>query len=82
MHYLKNTKRWGIISEELIGWNRRIDLLHYAEHKLEKHFAEGKITKQQREKLKKIISKMWINIWKSHPDNNPSLEEAFELNFG
>ncbi|GAG24716.1 unnamed protein product [marine sediment metagenome] len=71
-----------MISEGLIVWNRRIDLLHYAEHKLEKYVAEGKITKQQRKKLKKIISKMWIDIWKFHPDNNPLLEEAFELNFG
>lgn len=69
-------------SEELARWNRRVDLLHYAEYKLETYFKQGKINKKEKKELKKIIDQMWIDIWKFHPDNNPSLEQAFELNFG
>ena len=68
-------------SNELIEWKKKVVSLHYAEYKLKKYYKEGKISEKERKKGKKIIDQMWIDIWKSHPDNNPLIEQAFELNF-
>jgi len=66
---------------DLIEWKRRGFLLHYAEYLLEHYYESGKISKRERNKIKKFIDQRWLDIWHYHPDNNPSLEELFKLNF-
>jgi len=65
----------------LLEWKRRGFLLHYAEYLLEQHYKAGKISKKERNKIKKSIDQRWLDIWRYHPDNNPSLEESFKHSF-
>ena len=69
-------------SKELIDWKKRVTSLHYLEYELEIIHKKGEINKKERNKIKKIIDNMWLDIWKFHPDNDFSLEQAFKLNFG
>ena len=62
-------------------WNRRVDLLHFAELKLDQYIKEKKLTRKEIQRIKKRISQMWLDIWKFHPDQNYSLEQSFDLNF-
>ena len=63
-------------------WKERIDALIYAELKLKYLHKQGKISEKEKGELQKIIKKRWLQVSDSHPHTNPSLEEAFKLNFG
>ena len=62
-------------------WKERIDTLIYAELKLKYLHKQGKISEKEKKKLQKIIKKRWLQVSDSHSHTNPSLEEAFKLNF-
>ena len=52
-----------------------------AEKKLKKLSELQKINKKQKKLAQTIIDRAWTEIWHFHPDNNPSLEQSFKLNF-
>jgi hypothetical protein len=70
-----------IIDGYLLQWKARVAWLNMAELRLDKYYSEGKINKQQNEKMKKIIDGFWLQIWDSYPRRDHSLEEAFHQNF-
>lgn len=63
-------------------WKEKIDTLIYAELKLNYLHKQGKISEKEKKKLQKIIKHMWLQVSDIRPHPNPSLEEAFKLNFG
>ena len=63
-------------------WKEKVDVLIYAELKLNYLYKSGKISEKEKKKLKKVIRQMWVMLSYSNPHTNPSLEKAFKLNFG
>jgi len=69
-------------SNNLIKWKRKVVMLHYLEYKIEDLYKKNKINEKERKKLKKIITLLWVDIWRFYPDDYLSLEQPFKLNFG
>jgi hypothetical protein len=70
-----------IINLDLLEWRRKVFQLHEAEYKAEKYYTEGKITKKEMYRIKKIMKQLWINNWTDCPLRDNSFEQAFKLNF-
>lgn len=70
-----------IEGKEYLEWKKRVFLLDLADLELEKRFQNRKINKKEKEKIKKILNKLWVNVWDYYPNKNSSIEEAFKLNF-
>ncbi len=62
-------------------WKEKVDVLIYAELKLDSLYKHKRISEKEKKKLKKIINKMWIQVADSRSHPNPELEQAFKLNF-
>jgi hypothetical protein len=71
-----------MIQEEMFEWKKKVAILDVMELRLEKAYREKKISRKNKEKIKKKINMAWIRIWDSHPNQHPLCKELFELNFG
>ena len=67
--------------DEYLEWKKRVFILDFIEIKLKKSLDEKKISKIKYNKIKRMLGKEWIKNWDYYPDKNPSVEEAFKLNF-
>lgn len=70
------------IDLDTVIWQRKIDTLIYAECRLENEFKTGKISIQEKRKIKKALGVLWLASWDYYPHPNPLLEQAFKLHFG
>ncbi|MBU0466135.1 MAG: hypothetical protein KJ718_03930 [Nanoarchaeota archaeon] len=68
--------------DKYFEWEKRVFALDLADAKLERKFKNNEIKKKEKNKIKKYLNKLWINVWDYYPDKNQSVEEAFKLNFG
>ena len=68
-------------TNELLNWKFKVFSIYYAEQKLKKLIELKRINNKEKKQIQAIIDTAWINIWHFHPDNNPSLEQGFKLNF-
>lgn len=67
--------------DKYLEWKKRVFILDLAEIRLKKSLEEKKINKLKYNKLKRMLGREWIKNWDYYPDKNPSVEEAFKLNF-
>jgi hypothetical protein len=67
--------------DKYLEWKKRVFILDLAEIKLKKSLDEGKISKRKYNKLKRMLGKEWLKNWDYYPDKNPSVEQAFKINF-
>ncbi len=70
-----------ISQDKYLEWKKRVFILDLAEIKLKQSLEDKKISKIRYNKLKRMLGKEWIKNWDYYPDKNPSVEEAFKLNF-
>jgi hypothetical protein len=67
---------------KLTEWKKRVVILDVAELKLKEALDNKKISKVKYNNFKRILGKAWIKNWDYYPEKNPSIEKAFDLNFG
>lgn len=67
--------------DKYLEWKKRVFILDLAEIKLKKSLEEEKISKRRYNKLKRMLGKEWLKNWDYYPDKNPSVEQAFKINF-
>lgn len=67
--------------DKYLEWKKRVFILDLAEIKLKKMLDEEKISKIKYNKIKRRLGNEWIKNWDYYPDKNPSVEQAFKLNF-
>lgn len=69
------------MGEEYKRWKIAVYYLDMAEIRLLELYESKKITKRKRNKIKKILNDLWINVWDYYPNKNPSVEKAFKSCF-
>lgn len=67
--------------DKYLEWKKRVFILDLAEIRLKKSLEQGKISKRKYNKLKRMLGKEWLKNWDYYPDKNPSVEQAFKINF-
>ena len=67
--------------DKYLEWKKRVFILDLAEVKLKKMLDEEKISKRRYNQIKRMLGKEWLKNWDYYPDKNPSVEQAFKLNF-
>lgn len=67
--------------DKYLEWKKRVFILDLAEIKLKKSLDEGKISKKKYNQIKRVLGKEWLKNWDYYPDKNPSIEQAFKINF-
>ena len=67
--------------DKYLEWKKRVFILDLAEIKLKKSLEQGKISKRKYNKIKRMLGKEWLKNWDYYPDKNPSVEQAFKINF-
>lgn len=67
------------IEYEKIVFNERSKALIEIRKRMDSLFAEGKINKKEKSKLKRILIYQWRVNWNKNPDIPSSIKQAFNL---